>query len=280
MRPDIFSECSITAHHPSINQSINQSISKLPCELHKSCCMLWFGETFVWEIWQDSSWTHWIVDWSTWLNADWSACFYGKLKSVPWTSGHLERLQSVQWFSFLRFSLAQMSSFPNGGFLSAPRADDCRKKSAIWSSASLLKADKCYKNLSSNPKGDGYQAVNQTLSSEMSWKSFHLRNILNRYLRDILNRHLRNILTWGEEAFTLSPLQQHFLSLVSSGLLRSQLTFWLSLLETTGLRTPIISHWAQPFKLNWIFHPYSCSSLKLQLNHCKFNGKELNRFIF
>ena len=106
------------------------------------------------------------------------------------------------------------------------------------------------------------------------------KNILNRHLRDILNRHLRNILTWGEEAFTLSPLQQHFLSLVSSGLLRSQLTFWLSLLETTGLRRPIISYLDQPCKLNWIFHPYCCSSLKLQLNQCKFNWKELNRLIF
>ena len=137
---------------------------------------VWFGETLVWEIWQDSSWTHWIVDWSTWLNADWSACFYGKLKSVPWTSGHLERLQSVQWFSFLRLSLAQMSSFPNGGFLSAPRADDCRKKSAIWSSASALKPDKCDKTFlgrshlkcdktflgRSNPTAGSYQAINRS----------------------------------------------------------------------------------------------------------------------
>ena len=125
---------------------------------------VWFGETLVWEIWQDSSWTHWIVDWSTWLNADWSACFYGKLKSVPWTSGHLERLQSVQWFSFLRLSLAQMSSFPNGGFLSAPRADDCRKKSAIWSSASALKPDKCDKTFltSSHPTVGSYQPVKRS----------------------------------------------------------------------------------------------------------------------
>ena len=97
-------------------------------------------------------------------------------KSVPWTSGHLERLQSVQWFSFLRLSLAQMSSFPNGGFLSAPRADDCRKKSAIWSSASALKPDKCDKTFlgrshlkcdktflgRSNPTAGSYQAINRS----------------------------------------------------------------------------------------------------------------------
>ena len=166
-----------------------------------------------------------------WRHLKW--CFWESFPAFPrWT--HLI-------FQSFKSSPRWSASLPQRCFLvGTRRADDCRKKSAIWSSASLLKADKCYKNLSSNPTGDGYQAVNQTLSSEMSWKSFHLRNILNRYLRDILNRHLRNILTWGEEAFTLSPLQQHFLSLVSSGLLRSQLTFWLSLLETTGLRTPII----------------------------------------
>ena len=61
--------------------------------------------------------------------------------------------------SFFSPTLAQKSSFPNGGFLSG--ADDCHKKSAIWSSASALKADKCDKTFlsGSHPTVGSYQAV-------------------------------------------------------------------------------------------------------------------------
>ena len=99
-------------------------------------------------------------------------------------------------FQSFKSSPGWSASLPQRWFLvGTRRADDCRKKSAIWSSASLLKADKWDKNLSSNPTGDGYQAVNQTLSSEMSWTSFHLRNILNR--REIFSTDIWEIFSTG-----------------------------------------------------------------------------------